>query len=289
MFTFRKYAYWFVVPALLMIAVFALYPLINSLVISLFNLDLHRQGMRFAGLKNYGIIFTDPRAGLAYYHTFIFTVSTVALELAFGLCLALLLHKQFKGVGAVRALAMVPWAMPSVVAALLWRWIFNDEYGLLNAVLARTGIAGSPVAFLSSPLYSNLAVIACEVWKTTPFMAILLLAGLQLIPDELYESALIDGAGVWQRFRYVTLPLLKPALLIALLFRTMDALRIFDTVYILTGGGPGNTTETISLYTYKTMFSYLDMGRGAALAMTMFGVVALVSLAYLFLLRRTET
>jgi multiple sugar transport system permease protein len=288
MFTFKKYAYYFVMPALAIIAIFALYPVVNSLIISLLHLDLHRPGMRFAGLANYRAVFDDPRAGLAFYHTFLFTVATVALELVFGMLLALFLQKQFRGVGAARALAMVPWAMPSVVAALLWRWIFNDEFGLLNVLLMQSGISKAPLSFLSSPFYSSVAIIACEVWKTTPFMAILLLAGLQLIPNELYESALVDGAGVWQRFRYVTLPLVKPALLIALLFRTMDALRIFDTVYILTGGGPGNSTETISLYTYKTMFSYLDMGLGAAMAMLMFVTVAAVSLLYLTVLRRVE-
>jgi multiple sugar transport system permease protein len=287
MFTFRRYALWFTVPALAVLAAFALYPVLHSLVLSFFALDLHRPGMPFCGLMNYRAAAGDPRVWLALLHTGVFTVAGVALELAAGLVLALLLQRQTAGMGPARALAMAPWVVPSVVAALLWRWIFGAEEGLLNILLARAGHTGGPVAFLAAPLYAGIAVVICEVWKTTPFVAILLLAGLRMIPGELYESARIDGAGPWQRFRFITLPLMRPAILIALLFRTMDALRIFDTVYVLTGGGPGNTTETLSLYTYKVMFSYLDMGRGAALAMLMFAVVAVVSLGYLAALRRT--
>lgn len=286
MYTFRKYAYWFVVPALAMAAVFALLPVLYSVVISFLRLDLHYPGMEFAGLANYRAVMSDGRAWLAWINTMLFTVSSVTLELVLGLMLALLLHRRWKGAGPSRSLAMVPWAMPAVAAALLWRWIFHDQFGLLNRLLVQAGALPAPVAFLSFPGFAAAAVVLCEVWKTTPFMAVILLAGLQQVPLELYESSRIDGAGAWQQFRYITLPLIRQAVLIALLFRTMDAVRMFDTVYILTGGGPGNTTETLSQYAYKMMFSYLDMGRGAALAAITFLTAAALSGGYIVWLRR---
>ena len=283
---FRKYAYLFIAPALLMLAVFSLYPLLQSIFISFHRLDLHENVMRFTGLSNYVSLIHDKRVLLALYHTLLFASVSVALEMVWGLVLALVLQQSFRGVGLARAAVMIPWAMPAVVVALLWRWMFNEQYGFVNMLLVKTGMVSFPLPFLSSPLFASVAVIVCDVWKTTPFMAILLLAGLQSIPRELYESAMVDGASALQRFRYITLPLLKPAILVALLFRTMDALRMFDTVYVLTGGGPGNATETLSVYAYKTMFSYLDFGAGSALAVVTFLTVMVVSIVYVVLLRR---
>jgi multiple sugar transport system permease protein len=288
MYTFKRYAYWFCLPALAMIAVFALYPVLHTLVLSLFHYDLELNIFEFRGLGNFALLLKDERASHALGQTVLIATISVAFELAFGLLLALLLHQKFRGRGMVRAASLVPWAIPSVVAALLWRWILNDRFGIINAVLLRTGVISEPQAFLTSPSMARLAVIAAEVWKTTPFMALLLLAGLQLIPDELYEGATVDGAGAFQRFRYITVPLLMPAIIVALIFRTMDALRIFDTVYVLTGGGPGDATETLSLYAYKQMFSFLDFGMGSALAIVTFLIVGIISGIYLWWLQRTR-
>jgi multiple sugar transport system permease protein len=287
MYTFKKYAYLFCIPALVMIALFALYPVMNTMVLSLYHFDLELNIFEFRGLRNFFLLVQDERALHAFAQTAFFTVTSVAFELLFGLFLALLLHLSFKGRGLVRAASLIPWAVPSVVAALLWRWIFNDRFGVINALLLKAGIIQAAHAFLTSPWQARTAVVLVEVWKTTPFMALLLLAGLQLIPDELYESAKVDGAGPFQRFRYITLPLLMPAIIVALIFRTMDAVRIFDTVYVLTGGGPGDATETLSLYAYKQMFSFLDFGMGSALAMATFLLVGAVSVAYLWWLRRS--
>ncbi|MFH1368131.1 MAG: sugar ABC transporter permease [Elusimicrobiota bacterium] len=286
MHNFRKYSLWFCMPAVLMTLVFAVYPVIHSFVLGFFSMDLHSGASGFAGLNNYIRIFSDERALKALLNTFFFTVSSVSLELVFGMALALILHAKFRGRGLLRSSALIPWAVPTVVSAMLWRWIFNDRFGLINAVLIQLGLLNSPEAFLASPWLAKAAIVAAEVWKTTPFIALLLLAGMQMIPEELYESGKVDGAGPFQRFRLITLPMLKPVILISLLFRTMDALRIFDTVYVLTGGGPGNATETISLYTYKKMFSHLDFGMGSALASSTFAVVAMVSAVYIMLLRR---
>ncbi|MBN1621414.1 MAG: sugar ABC transporter permease [Endomicrobiales bacterium] len=287
MFNFRKYSFWFCFPSLLIIAGIALYPVLHSFLLSFFKFNLHENVIRFNGLGNYKDLLIDTRTREAFYHTFLFTISSVSIELVLGLLLALFLQRKFIGRGLTRAFSLVPWAVPTVVAALLWRWIFNDRFGLLNELLFRFEFIDTPVAFLSSSWLARLSVIIAEVWKTTPFIALLLLAGLEMIPQELYESGKIDGANAWQRFSNITLPLLKPVILISLLFRTMDALRIFDTVYVLTGGGPGNATETLSLYTYKTMFSHLQIGLGSTLAVLTFLTVTFVSAIYLLILKRS--
>lgn len=285
MFNFKKYSYWFCLPALVIIAALALYPVVHSFVLSLFKLDLRQNIFNFVWFGNYRNLLSDARTGMAFYHTFLFTIASVALELILGMSLALLLHQRLRIRAAARAFSLVPWAIPTVVSALLWRWIFNDRFGLINEILFRFGLIESPVAMLSSSGLSRMAVIIAEVWKTTPFMALLLLAGLEMIHQDLYESSKVDGASAFQRFIYITLPLLRPVILVSLLFRTMDALRIFDTVYVLTGGGPGNSTETLSLYTYKMMFSHLQLGAGSALAVITFLTVTLVSLVYIWSLK----
>ncbi len=210
----------------------------------------------------------------------------MALEIAAGLVLALALDRAFRGRGLVRAAVLVPWALPTVVAALLWRFLFQGEAGVVNAVLAALGVVGRPVVWLVGPTTAWVPLILADAWKTTPFVALLLLAGLQGIDPALYEAARIDGAGAWRRFWHLTLPLLRPALLVALIFRSLDAFRVFDLVYVLTGGGPGTATESIALYTFGTLFEDLRFGYGAALSVGVFAVTFALALAWVRLLGR---
>jgi multiple sugar transport system permease protein len=185
-----------------------------------------------------------------------------------------------------QVVSILPWAVPTVVSAQIWLWLYQPDYGLLNYVLLQAGVVTAPIDWLADPDWAIHAAVVMDVWKTTPFAALLLLAGLKAVPRDLYAAAQIDGAGWWEQFRQVTLPLLMPVILITGVFRTMDAVRVFDAVYVLTGGGPGNATETLSIYAYKTLFQSLQFGYGSALATAMFGVAALLSSLYLILLRR---
>ena len=181
---------------------------------------------------------------------------------------------------------ILPWAIPTVVSAQIWAWLYQPDYGLLNYLLSAAGISGGRIDWLADPDWAIHAAVVMDVWKTTPFAALLLLAGLKTVPQELYAAARVDGAGAWEQFRRITLPLLMPVVLIVLVFRTMDAVRVFDAVFVLTGGGPGNSTETLSIYAYKTLFQTLQFGYGSALATAMFGLASMLSLLYLLLLRR---
>ncbi|MGH7233292.1 MAG: carbohydrate ABC transporter permease, partial [Nitrospiraceae bacterium] len=229
--------------------------------------------------------------------TVYFTAVSVFAELVLGLAIALLMdgawsapESELRRTGGRsawnRVVMLVPWAIPTVVSARMWEWLYHSEYGLLNYLLRSAGLIDEPINWLGSPAWAIHAAIVMDVWKATPFAALLLLAGLQTIPRDLYLAARVDGAGRWATFRHVTLPLLMPVLLIVLAFRTMDAFRVFDAVYVLTGGGPGNSTETLSIYAYKTLFQSLQFGYGAALASTMFLLMLGITAVYLFMMRR---
>ncbi len=235
---------------------------------------------RFTGWENFRFLLEDDRFWRALGNTAYFTGLAVSLELALGLCLALLFHRDFRGRRYARALALVPWAVPTVVAARFWEWIYNADFGVLNYLLR------THANWLGDPFWALHAVVLADVWKSTPFVVLLLLAGLQVIPRELYLAARVDGATNWQLFRHITLPLLRPVILLALLFRTMDAARVFDLVFVLTGGGPANETETLVVYAYKLMYRTLQFGYGSAVALAAFLFILTLSLAYLYGLRR---
>jgi len=257
-------------PALLAVAAAALLPLAYTFYESVHLHDLRAPdlGRPFVALAHFGEALGDARLGAAAAHTLLFVAVSVALELALGLGLALLLHRPFRGRGAARTLALLPWAMPTVVVALVWRFLFEGEQSAMNRLLAVPGAA--PVVWFADALWAWVPLVAADVWKTSPFVALLLLAGLQGIDPALYEAARVDGAGAWQRFWQITLPLLRPALLVALLFRALDALRVFDLVYVLTGGGPGTATEPLALYTFEVLFQDLRFGFGSALSVLVF-------------------
>jgi multiple sugar transport system permease protein len=265
----------FVLPAVMALSLVTVYP-----VLSVLSMSMHRKLLlfdisEFIGLDNYRFLIADDRFWNAFGNTVYFTAMSVSLELLLGLGIALLLNRTFRFRGMVIALVLVPWAIPTVVSARMWEWMYNTDFGILNHLL------GMRINWLGSPFWAMNAAVVMDVWKTTPFVAILLLAGLKMIPHDLYQAARIDGAGAWSIFRRITLPLLMPVVLVVLIFRTMDAFRVFDAVYVLTGGGPANTTETLSIYAYKVLFQTLQFGYGSTLSVVVFLCVGAISLLYL--------
>ncbi len=238
----------------------------------------------FSGTDNFKAMMTDDRVKSALMITLIFTVASVGLELALGLALALIMNKSMAGRGMIRTMSLIPWAIPTSVAALIWAYLYNGSNGIVAMLLAKIGILEHSADLLLSGSSALGAVIMADVWKTTPYMALLLLAGLQTIPGSLYEASSLDGASKWQQFVNVTLPLLKPSIMVALLFRTLDAFRVFDLIYVLTGGGPGGKTESVSIYAYKAMFAQTRFGYGSAVVIVMAIVVGIISYAYIKLL-----
>ncbi|NEO62118.1 MAG: sugar ABC transporter permease [Moorea sp. SIO4G2] len=260
-----------VTPALLLLLLVYGYPILRSFWLSLFTKNLGTQLQPvFSGLNNYGRMMGDGRFWHSLWNTVIFTSVSVALELVLGIAIALILNQTFKGRGIVRTIAILPWALPTALIGLVWAWMFNDQFGVWNDILLRLGIIQDGINWLGYPTTAMMAVIAADVWKTTPFISILLLAGLQSIPQDLYEAYALDGATPWQSFKEITLPLLTPQILISLLFRFAQAFGVFDLIKVMTGGGPGGATEVVSLYIYTTVMDYLDFGYGAALVVVTF-------------------
>jgi multiple sugar transport system permease protein len=270
-----------VAPSILLLLLLAVYPTFEVLRLSLrrvmpiFGID------EYVGLANYRLLWEDARFWNALGNTVYFTAVAVSIELVLGLLLALGLQRRFPGRPLVRVAILIPWAIPTVVSAKLWGWLFNPDFGLINHLLGTTELD-----WMGSPTLAIHAAILVDVWKTTPFVALLLLAGLQVIPEQLYKAARVDGASSWRMFREITLPLLAPAIGVTLLFRTLDAFRVFDAVFVLTGGGPANTTETLSIYAYKVLFTTLQFGYGSTLAVVTFGCVVAISSLYMGLLMR---
>lgn len=271
---------------ILLFGVFA-YPIIRAFWQSLITRNLGTQLQPvFSGLDNYGRMMQDGRFWQSLGNSTIFTLGSVTLELILGMGIALVLNQAFRGRGIVRTIAILPWALPTALIALAWTWIFNDQYGVVNDILLRLGLIKTGINWLGDPRLAMVAVIIADVWKTTPFISILLLAGLQSISNDLYEAQAIDGATPWQSFQRITLPLLMPQIVIALLFRLAQAFGIFDLISVMTGGGPGGATEMVSLYIYATIMRYLDFGYGAALVVVTFLLLVLaVAIASFFLSR----
>ena len=278
----HRLALLFIVPSLVFVSVFTLYPIVESFRLSFYRmiLTLPWLGQKMVGWENYLDLWTDPVAWQALRTTLIFVAITVPSELLLGLGMALVVNEAFRGRGMVRAIVLIPWAIPTVVSSQMWRFIFNDRYGLFNFVLFG-GDTARYFAPLADPRFAMLAIMAAEIWKTAPFAALIILAGLQTISDEVYEAASIDGANSWQKFRHVTLPLLWPALLLALLFRTIDALRVFDLVFVMTQGGPADATNVLQFYGYKKTFAEGMIGYGSTIAVTVFTISLIFALAYL--------
>ncbi len=282
------YATAFIIPTLAVIGFIAFWPLGQTFYNSLFKFALmYPQSKVFVGLSNYGKLFQDSRFLNDLWNTVRFTVWSVGIETVFGLLVALMLNKKFKLRGLVRAAVLIPWAIPTVVSSQMWRWMYNDNYGIVNNLLLSLHIIKTPIVWLGFPSTAMPAIISVDIWKTTPFMILLILAGLQMIPEELYEAARIDGANVWQRFWSITFPMIRPTLGIALIFRTLDAMRVFDVVYVMTKGAAN--TETLSVYNQWTLFTRGFIapyfGYGSAMSVMIFIFISVFAFFYVKMMK----
>ncbi len=278
-----------ITPALLILLLVFGYPIIRAFWLSLFteNLGTELEPV-FSGLGNYGRMFVDGRFWQSIWNTSIFTFFSISLELILGMGIALVLDKSFRGRGFVRTSTLIPWALPTAVMGLAWAWIFNDRFGVVNDILLNLGLIQDNITWLGDPGRAMMAMVIADVWKTTPFIAIILLAGLQSISSDLYEAHSIDGANPIQSFTQITLPLLTPQIVIALLFRFAQAFGIFDLVQVMTGGGPAGATETVSIYIYATVRRYLDFGYGAALVVVTFLLLIAAVVIAVYALSKTR-
>jgi multiple sugar transport system permease protein len=274
--------YLLVAPTVAVLLALSIYPLIFAVKTALQN----QAGEWTVG--NFTRLVTDQFFFSALLHTLIYAAVALTFEFLFGLALALLLDRTFRGRGIFRAIMLVPMMLPPVVVGVVWRLMYNSDFGAINGTLKIFGVNTESFIWTASPKVALLSVIAVDVWQWTPFVFLVLLAGLQAIPQEPYEAARLDGSSAWQTFRYITLPLLKPAILIALLLRTMDLLRVFDQIFILTEGGPGFATETVSLYIYRAAFRFFDFGYAAAMSFVLLIITNTISVIYIRLLQKQE-
>ncbi|MGH9969113.1 MAG: carbohydrate ABC transporter permease [Pyrinomonadaceae bacterium] len=281
----RALAYVLIAPTVFVLLALSIYPLVHAVSLSL---QVTSGGTAQWSLGNFARLFSDQFFLAALSHTLIYAASALTLEFFLGLALAVLLNNQLRGRRFFRTALLVPMMLPTVVVGVVWRLMLNPNFGAVNGTLKGLGANISSLTWTSSPRLAMLSVITVDVWQWTPFMFLILLAGLQAIPQEPYEAALIDGSSAWQTFRHVTLPLLKPAILVALLLRTMDLLRVFDQVFILTEGGPGFATETISLYIYRTAFRFSDFGYAAAMSFVLLVITNIISVFYIRVLQARE-
>jgi multiple sugar transport system permease protein len=279
----RALPYLLLAPAVAVLAALSVYPLVYLIRVSF---QTGGGASPRWSLDNFARLASDGFFHAALGHTLVYAAAALTIEFLLGLGLALLLDTRMRARGALRAILLIPMMLPPVVVGVIWRLMFNPSFGAINGTLKGAGVNTDQLTWTASPSLALASVIAVDVWQWTPFMFLVLLAGLQAIPQEPYEAAMIDGSSWWQTFRHVTLPLLRPAILIALLLRTMDLLRVFDQIFILTEGGPGFATETVSLYIYRTAFRFFDFGYAAAMSFVLLVLTNVISLGYIRLLRR---
>ncbi|HKQ51287.1 MAG TPA: sugar ABC transporter permease [Pyrinomonadaceae bacterium] len=277
----RALPFLLIAPTVAVLLALSIYPLVYSVRVSL-------QTDSGWTLRHFARLVSDDFFRSALAHTLCYAAIALTVEFLLGLALAVLLNRELRGRSFFRAALLVPMMLPPVVVGVVWRLMLNPNFGAINGTLQGAGINTEQLTWTASPTLAFASVVMVDIWQWTPFMFLILLAGLQAIPDEPYEAALIDGSSAWQTFRHVTLPLLKPAILIALLLRTMDLLRVFDQIFILTEGGPGSATETISLYIHRTAFRFGDFGYAAAMSFVLLILTNAVSLLYIRLLQRQE-
>lgn len=283
----RRLGYILVAPVVVLLLAITAYPLGYNLWNSFHSVNLSEAGSAhsFVGLDNYTKMFGSSVWVRSLERTLAFTAASVAIETVIALALALMLHRRFRGRGLLRVAILIPWAVPTVVSATLWKTMFDSRTGFVDYLLGNVGLPGAHTTWLAGIWTSWAAIFVADAWKNVPFMAIILLAGLQVIPEEIYEAARIDGASAWQSFRRMTLPLLKPALAVALIFRTLQAFLVFDVIYIMTGGGPGVSTETLSFLNWQTFLVGTDFGYGGAISVMLVVIALVISAVYVRLLR----
>lgn len=300
----ERLAWMLVFPSLLVVSIVALFPLAQSFRLSFTNARLaSARAVDYIGFSNFEYLFGNDLFRQAFLNTTIFTVSSVAIETVLGMAVALIINSQFRGRGWVRTAILVPWAIPTVVSSRLWAYMFNDSYGVFNDLLVRripgfleaipligatlaAPFPDRPIAFLARPALQLSTAVAVDVWKTTPFMALLLLAGLQVIPGDVYEAARVDGASKWQQFWQHTLPLVRPALLVALIFRTLDAFRVFDVIYVMFGAQ--EPVMTLSIFAQQTLVAGDRLGRASAASVIIFLCIAVFVFIYTRMVRVEE-
>jgi ABC-type sugar transport system permease subunit len=279
-----------ILPSLIVILGIITYPLLNTFYLSLHKINLTQPllGRPFVGLANYIDILTSQEFWLALGRTAYFAVASILIELTLGIAIAILFNQKFRGRWFLRGLIMIPWALPTIVNGATWRWIYNADYGALNAFLVQIGFMETYKSWLGDPFLALNMVVLADAWKMTPLVVILVLAALQSIPKSLYEAAYVDGATAWRAFWKITLPLLKPTILVLLVMRTMDTLKVFDIIFAITRGGPANGTQVITYLAYNESFSYLHLGKGSAVAYTIAFLVAGLTLLYVKFLKTDD-
>ncbi len=293
----RASAWAFLAPMLIVLAAVAAWPLARTIWFGFTDASLDRMAdAQWIGLQNYlnwfdygngqgeweGVL-ADPRWWRSVWNTIWFAVISVSFETLFGLVIALVLHRNFRGRGLVRAAILIPWAIPTIVSAKMWAWMLHDQFGIVNDMLMRIGAIDAPVAWTASASTAMAAVLIVDIWKTTPFMALLILAALQMVPDDIYEAARMDGVPPFRLFRKVTLPLILPGLLVAVVFRTLDALRVFDLIYVLTPNT--DATRSMSVYARENLFDFDRFAYGSAASTMLFFVIALITITFIRITR----
>ncbi len=283
-----RLAWLFLLPTLAIVAFVAIWPLVQTVYQSFTDARLASgDEPRFIGLENYRLLLQDRDFLNSILVTVQFTLITVVFEFALGLLIALVINSNFKGRGLMRTAMLVPWAIPTVVSAQMWKWMYNDTFGVINDFLVdKVGILSRPIAFIAERNTSIPAIAAVDIWKTTPFVALLLLAGLQVIPGDVYEAATIDGANKLQQFLRITLPLLRPAILVTLIFRTLDSLRVFDVFYVMFGNR--QNTQTMAIYNQQNIVEFSDLGYGSAISVAIFLIIGIFVVAYVTFLKVEE-
>jgi ABC-type sugar transport system permease subunit len=286
----RLTGYALLLPTLAVLALVIVYPVLDGIRISLMRMKLTSTSEpRYVWLGNYVDLFQDDKFWSTLRTTAVWTASNVVAQLVLGLALAVLLNEQLKARGLYRSIALIPYIVPSVAAALIWRWMYDGSAGIINAILYRTGVIDSYQQWLGEISTAMPAVIIESVWKGTPFVMILLLAGLQTIAPEYYEAAAIDGASAWQRFLQITLPLLRPSLAVATILTTVYTVNNFNAIWLMTQGGPLGSTEILFTWAYKLAFDRFDFGMAAAVSVVLFGILSIFAAIYIFLVEREET
>ncbi len=284
-----RFALALLAPSIIVVFGIVIYPILKTLYTSLYAVDTPFAGhFPFVGLRNYTFALSHSEFWSAVERTAYFTIISTGLELVLGMGVALLLYAPLRGRWLFRTIVVLPWALPTIVNGAMWRYMFNAQYGVINAALTQLGVTHSYHAFLSSPFGALNIVILADVWKNTSLVAFFLLAGLTTIPRDLYEAARIDGYGRWGAFVHITLPLLRPVIVVVLVLRTIEAFKVFDIIYVMTGGGPANGTQSIAYYTYQRAFSDEFFGYGSALAYLMVLFILVFAVLYIRLLRSDQ-
>jgi multiple sugar transport system permease protein len=279
----KVYPYVSILIPFLVIALFTIYPVLYAVRISFYRYILTKPKTHpFIGLQNFTEVINSYYFRTSLLNTAVYTIAAVIGVTVFGLAVALLMNTKIRSALILRVIILLPWAIPAVVAGLMWKWILNSDFGAFNGLLYWLGLIENYIPFLANPTLAKVSLIVADIWKEGPLAAIFFLAGLQLIPNELYEAARIDGGSGWRIFRHVTLPLLRPIVLIVVVYETLTAILVFDLIYVLTGGGPGDSTSMISWFAYAEIFKNLNLGHGVALAI----IIALITLVLIFLYLR---